>query len=296
MGELAALLTAVFWAASSIIFTFAGRRVGAPRLNRLRLIFAILWITITHWFMRGTPLPVDADLTRWGWLGLSGVIGLALGDLFLFTAYVNIGPRLSTLIMASSPVMTAVLSWLLLGETLRATQIGGIALTLSGIAWVVLERGNGNGAHADRRTFLVGLLAGLGGAVCQTVGLLLTKQGLTGDYPSISGVAIRMIAATVTLWLAALITGQAGPTLAELRDRVTLRLMLAGSLVGPFAGIWLSLVAIQYAPVGVASTLMQISPILLLPAGKWIFKEHISPRAVLGTLVSLAGVLVLILL
>ena len=296
MGELAALLTAVFWAASSIIFTFAGRRVGAPRLNRLRLIFAILWITITHWFMRGTPLPVDADLTRWGWLGLSGVIGLALGDLFLFTAYVNIGPRLSTLIMASSPVMTAVLSWLLLGETLRPTQMGGIALTLSGIAWVVLERGNGSGAHLDRRTFLVGLLAGLGGAVCQTVGLLLTKQGLTGDYPSISGVAIRMIAATVTLWLAALITGQAGPTLAELRDRVTLRLMLAGSLVGPFAGIWLSLVAIQNAPVGVASTLMQISPILLLPAGKWIFKEHISPRAVLGTLVSLAGVLVLILL
>lgn len=295
MGELAGILTSVFWTFSSIIFTFAGRKVGSVILNRMRLAFALVWIVLMHWIIQGTPLPLNAAPERWFWLGLSGIIGLVLGDLFLFKAYVIVGPRITTLVMASVPVLSAVLAWIFLKENLRLMQIVGIALTVAGIALVVLEQRNG-ASHTDRRRYLIGLLAAFGGAVGQSLGLLLAKPGLSGNFPSISGLAIRMLVATVTIWLITLFTGQTRSTFKAVSEQKAAGLIIAGSIVGPFLGVWLSIVAIQLTMVGVASTLTSLSPILQIPSSYFIFKEKISLRAIIGTIISLVGVVVLFLL
>lgn len=297
MGEIAAVATALIWAISSIFHTYAGRRVGAPVLNRLRLVLAVIWITLVHWLLRGRPLPLDAEPQRWLWLGLSGIAGLVLGDLALFQGFVLIGPRLTTLIMSGAPMLGAVLAWLLLGEALRPGQIFGIFLTLIGIAVVVLERNpNGPSVAAGRNSYLLGLLAAFGGAVGQAIGLILSKQGLADGFPTISGVSIRMLVAMLTLWIVTLVTGKTRQTLAATRDRRALGSMVIGSILGPFVGVWLSLISVQLSPVGVASTLQAINPIFLLPIGAWVFHEKVSPRAVIGTLISLSGVGALFLL
>jgi drug/metabolite transporter (DMT)-like permease len=296
LGELAAVFTSICWTFTSIIFTFAGHKVGASVLNRMRLAFAVIWILTIHLILQGRLIPIDAAPERWLWLGLSGIFGLVLGDLFLFQGFVMVGPRISTLIMALSPVMSAVFAWLLLGESLRLTQIGGILLTLSGVAWVVLERTPEAKTFVDRKRYALGLLAAFGGAAGQTAGLLMAKRGLVGDFPSVSGLAIRMLVAVAALWLVTFISGQAPSTLRSMRDRTAFWLILVGSLVGPFLGVWLSIISIQLSPVGVASTLMSLNPIFLLPFAYWLFKERVSLRAVLGTLVSVAGIVMLFLL
>lgn len=86
MGEIAALLTATCYSISSIFFTFAGRKFGPLVPNRLRLIVAILLLGVTHWIVFGNPFPLDAGIERWFWLAISGIVGLAIGDLFLFQA------------------------------------------------------------------------------------------------------------------------------------------------------------------------------------------------------------------
>jgi drug/metabolite transporter (DMT)-like permease len=68
-----------------------------------------------------------------------------------------------------------------------------------------------------------------------------------------------------------------------------------GTMAGPFLGVWLSLVAIQNTSVAVASTLMSLAPIILLPVGKLIFKERIGWRAIVGTVVAVSGVAMLFL-
>jgi len=297
LGELAALLTSGCWAFSAIIFTYAGRRVGAGAVNRLRLLFALVFLIASHFLVRGTLLPLDAAWDRWMWLGLSGIAGLTLGDLALFQAYLYIGPRIGALIMAIVPVFSAILAWLFLGELLSWTQISGILLAVLGIAVVVMDhRGSKEGIAHNRRQYLLGIGLGFLAAIGQTTGLVLTKRGLEGGFPSISGVVIRVLVATLAIWAAALFSRQARPTVNVLNNRVTFGLLLAGSLIGPFAGVWLSTIAVQLTAVGVASTLTSLAPILLLPISGWLFHEKISARAVLGTLLTISGVVILFLL
>jgi drug/metabolite transporter (DMT)-like permease len=57
----------------------------------------------------------------------------------------------------------------------------------------------------------------------------------------------------------------------------------------------LSLVAIKYANIGIASTLMALPPVFLIPLSNWIFKERVSTASVLGTILSLVGVAIIFL-
>ncbi len=297
MGQFAGLLTSLCWSFTSILFTLSGRQVGSAVVNRTRLALALVMVSGAHWVAQGQPLPLDADLSRWGWLALSGLIGFVLGDAALFQAFVMIGPRLSMLLMALSPAMGAVLAWLLLGEALSGWEILGMALAIGGVAWVVTDRRNGNG-NSDRapRAYLIGVLFGLGGALGQALGLIFSKEGLHGDFSALSGNVIRLVAATITIWAFTVFRGQASNTLTVLRAKPgALRTIVGGAVAGPFLGVWLSLIAVQNAPVGVASTLMSFPPILLIPLGWLIFKERITQRAIVGTVLALAGVAVLFL-
>ena len=140
LGHLAALGTAVCWAFSALAFAAAGRRIGVLPLNLIRLVMALGFLCLAAWALRGLPLPVDASPRAWGWLGVSGLVGFVFGDLCLFRSYVLIGPRISSLMMSLAPLLTALIGWLVLGETLTGRDALGMALTVAGIAWAVLER------------------------------------------------------------------------------------------------------------------------------------------------------------
>ncbi len=295
MGELAGLLTSVFWAMSSVFFTQGGRRIGSINVNRIRLFFAVFLVMLAHLVTLGTPFPLNAGYQRWMWLGLSGIVGLALGDSLTFQAYVLIGNRLGTLMVSLSPVVGVLIGWTLLGEHLSLAEIGGIALSIGGVALVVMKGHDRNGLPHDRRHYIFGILFGLGGAACQAIGLVLAKQGLAGNYPAISGLMIRMLISLIVIWAIAVVMGQVRSTLAAARDGVALRAVGSGAVVGPFIGVWLSLVAVQYTYVGIASTLTSLAPIFVLPISRFIFKEKVSSWAVIGTLIALAGVAVIFL-
>jgi drug/metabolite transporter (DMT)-like permease len=137
------------------------------------------------------------------------------------------------------------------------------------------------------------VLLGLCGAVGQALGLVVAKRGLVGDFPALSATLMRMITATVVVWLLALFRGQIVGTWQALEDRGTRLRLAGGALVGPFIGVWLSLLAVRDAPVGIASTLMALSPIILIPLDHWIFDARITSRSVIGTVITLGGATVI---
>jgi len=302
MGEIAALATSFCWSLNSIQFTFAGKRVGSRVVNRVRLAAAVVFLSLAHLVLYGRPLPLQAEAYRWGWLGLSGVIGLILGDGSLFHAFLLIGPRKSMVLMTLVPVISTVAAWLLLGETLLPVEMLAILITVGGIAWVVSERQPDRPAAVgdedeEKRTRdrVLGVLLGLAGASGQALGLVAAKRGLAGDFPALSATVMRMVVAATVIWLMAVIRGEVGPTRQALRDRQARFWLLGGAFIGPFIGVWLSLVAVRTAPVGIASTLMALSPIMLIPFDHWIFDETITTRSVVGTVVALAGAAVIFL-
>lgn len=293
LGELAALATSVCWSFTSTFFTLAGRMVGPVVVNRVRLLLALLFLTLSHWLF-GIPLPFGVEAWRWGWLALSGILGLVLGDAFLFQAFVWIGPRLSMLLMSLAPVIATVLAWIFLDEKLSALQLAGIVLTVAGIAWVVARQPGDAATRPHGRTYKLGILCGLGAATGQALGLITAKIGLAGDFPALSGTLMRMLAATAVLWGVTLLLGQARITVQRLRQQPgALRFLLAGAFFGPFIGVTLSLFAVQQTEVGIASTLMALPPIFLIPISRLVFHEQVGRRAVMGTVAAVAGVAML---
>ncbi len=288
LGEIAALVTAALWAFNSICFSLAGRRVGSATVNHLRLWVGWLAILLLMVTLRIPIVPAGATLTHVGWLLLSGLIGFALGDAFLFEAFVLIGPRLAMLWMTLAPVFGALLGLAVLGENLNAVQWTAIAITLCGIALVVGERSHGQGEAAPRHRGKGTLLAILG-AIGQAVGLLLSKLGMAGGFSPIAANSWRLTAATLVMgaWFA--LSGRFRGEFAKTRDRPAMAWIAAGAISGPVAGVVLSLYAITHAPIGVASTLMSLSPLLLLPVAHWLFGDRSGFQAWLGTTIAIAG-------
>lgn len=279
---------------SAVGFSNATHALGSQVTNRLRVVLALIALLIINSVLYGKPIPYDAGLARWGWLTLSGIIGLALGDAFLFSAYRYIGPRLGLLLLSLAPVFSAIIAWSFFGETLTILQIAGIAVTLGGISWVVLLRDeeNGQNSHDWRKGVLFGILAALG----QAAGLVLSKQGLTGNFSPFAATLIRMIAAVASLWIVAIFQGQAAKTVRTILENPKgLRWAIFGAFFGPVFGVSASLLAIQHTAVGVASTIMALPPVVMLPISYFFYKEKLNWQSILGTLVAIGGVALLFL-
>ncbi len=286
-GELAGLATALCWALTSILFTIASARFGAVVLNRIRLVLAVLFLGITQLIVLGSLIPPGATPAAWLWLGLSGILGLAVGDSLLFHAFTRIGPRNASLIMSTVPVFSALLAWIQLGEGLTTIEMLGIVAVSVGVVVVLLER---TPSAAVRRDGLaVGILAAFGAALAQAISLVVAKAGMPEGLATLSATLIRMIAACASIWLLALFTGHVGKSLRALRDTRGMLPALGGSVVGPYLGVWLSLVSIRLAPVGVASSLMGMVPIFVIPLAAVFLRERASARAIIGTVTAVAG-------
>lgn len=294
IGELAALATSASFTIGSSFFTLSGRVLGSVVVNRLRLLVAIGFLILSHWVLYGIPYPIHAEPYRWLWLGLSGVVGYAFGDYFLFQAFVWIGPRLSMLMMSLAPVIATFLAWVFLGERITLPQMGGVALTLSGVGWVVMDR---SPIQTNRdRNYGRGILYGLLGAIGQAGGMVLAKKGLGGDFSPISANIIRMTAGAVLLWGIAVFQKEVRATLEKIfKARRGTFFAVVGAFAGPFVGVTFSMVAIQNTDVGIASTLMALPPVFLLPIGYLFFKERYGRGAIFGTFLAIAGVAIIFL-
>ena len=286
-------MTALVWAFTAIFFSLASVRIGAVTVNRTRLVMAVVLLGAAHWAIHGTPVPVGATPTAWFWLGLSGLVGLTLGDTFLFQALVDLGPRKAMLIMSSWPIFSTLMGLAFLGERLEWLELAGIVATLTGIAWVVAEKTAAPAALSRPEHLARGVACAFGGAFCQAAGIVAAKEGLQGGLSPLSGTLIRMVVAAASLWVATAGVGGVGRSLAKLADRRALLLTACGAFTGPFVGVWLSLVAVNNAKVGVASALMALVPVLLLPLTRFVLKEPISPRTLWGTLAAFLGVVLL---
>ncbi len=299
LGEFAALLTAVFWTVTSLVFEAAGKRIGSLTVNIIRLYLAFLYYCVFLYFTRGLIFPTDATPEAWFWLSLSGLVGFVIGDQLLFQAFVVVGARISMLIMAIVPPMTALIGWLILGETLTLLNILGMVMTISGIILVVLKREtpqlNGNGRNKLKFNYpLTGILLALGGAAGQATGLVLSKFGMK-DYNPFAASQIRVLAGLIGFTVLFFILGKWKDVAKGLKHKSGMMFTGIGSVFGPFLGVSFSLTAIQYTNTGVVATIMSIVPVLIIPPAIFIFKEKVNLKEILGAVLAVGGVALLFL-
>jgi len=292
-GELAALATAVFWTITALAFTSAGKRIGSLAVNFWRLIVGLTLLTI-YIVITGEPIvPIDADAHAWIWLSLSGILGIFLGDLFLFKAFTLTGPRVALLIMSISPIIAALLSWILMGEILSWIGFAGMGITLTGIVIVVLSKKDINGnqnkkirLNYDPRGVMFAVL----GAFGQATGIVMSKIGLQTIENPFAGTQIRLYAGLLGFILLITWLKRWKPVILSAKNKMAFGTLSIGALFGPFLGISFSLIAVQHTNPGIVQTITSLTPILIIPFSIFINKEKVGFRDLIGALIAVGGV------
>lgn len=291
IGELAGLATAALWVVSSLSFTAAGQRLGATRVNLLRTLGAAVVLACVQWAWFGRVVP-RTDLAAAAWLACSGLLGLTVGDQFLFTGYVMLGPRTVSLLMTLSPSLAATIAWIGFGERMTPLSVLGMVITTGGVAWVTLGRQQ-RVADRDARTVRKGLLFGLAAAACQAVGMVMARRGLVQGVDAFDAQTIRMYAGAASVIPFALYAHRSGRLAQVQGTSRALGILAIGTLSGPLLGVYCSMVAVKMVGVGVASTLIGLVPVLILPASWFIDRQRISTRSWIGAIIAVAGIALL---
>ena len=308
LGEIISLVVAASWTVTALFADKASHRMGSMSANVLRLSMAVVFLALILWVSVGHPYPVYANGQAWLWLALSALVGYVFGDWCLFNCYLSIGARFGQLLMTLAPPMAAIAGWLLLGESLSWTALIAMVVTLTGIGISILSRGEG---HKVKLTLpLKGILLGVGAGIGQGVGLVLSKIGLThylealpSDAPEametmlpFASTMIRAIVGSLGFLALMALQKDLGRLKAAVHDATGMRYALVMTLFGPVVGVSLSLMAVEYTNAGIASTLMALTPVLILIPYAFIYKQKIRPREILGVTVSMVGVALFFLL
>ena len=299
LGELISIGVAFSWTATALLSEFGSKRMGNLVLNVLRMMLALGFALVMFWVVTGSPLPLRGSMEAYGWMLLSGVVGYVIGDYCLFQCYIIIGSRFGQLFMTLAPLAAAFTAWISLGEQMTAMSILAMLITLLGIAISVLGRSEHH--RVSLKLPLNGVLFAIGAAVCQGVGLVLSKIGMNYYEASMDGQQaawllpfsanfFRCIAGLVGFTLLLYIKEGLRPLREALHDKVDMTAAATTTVFGPFVGVGFSLMAVQYTGAGIASTLMALTPIIIILPSYWLFRQPITLKGVLGALISVVGV------
>jgi len=297
LGELISIGVAFSWTATALLSEFGSKRLGNLTLNVLRMALALAFSLVLFWVATGEPLPAGATTEAKGWMLLSGLVGYVMGDFCLFQCYILIGSRFGQLFMTLAPLAAALTAWMMLGQRMTPVSIVAMLVTLFGIGISVLGRGERH--RVSLKLPLDGVLFAIAAAVCQGVGLVLSKIGMD-HYETVAGMPewlvpfsanfYRCVAGIVGFTVLLYFRDGMGPLREALHDRKGLAVATATTIFGPFVGVGFSLMAVQYTAAGIASTLMAMTPIIILLPSYWLFHERITWRAVIGAVISVIGV------
>jgi drug/metabolite transporter (DMT)-like permease len=322
-GEIAALSAACLWAIASVVYSRLGERIPPLQLNLMKGIVAIALLLLTivlssELFPSIAPIPLSLIL-------LSGVVGIGFGDTVFFASINSLGARRALLMGTLAPPMTAIGAMIFLQEQLNLSAWCGILLTILGVAWVVTERtpegrgtrgegGQGSSFSSSSSRVTANLWRGIGfgvlAAIANAVGALFSRAAFAQSVMNplwaallrlSAGVLILLIFTSSKTVLKSLLYRQSprrqvleSPSenlfsIAEARRSRVLVAIIFAAFCGTYLGIWLQQIALKFTVAGVASTLLQTSPVFVIPIGIWL-GEKVTWRAIAGVIIAIAGV------
>lgn len=301
IGEIISLVVAFSWTITALFAEVGSKRLGSLQMNVIRMLLSLLMLGATLWWFTGSPYPLYADGQAWLWLSLSGFVGYLLGDYCLFNSYIWIGSRFGQLFMTLAPPTAALFGWILLGETLAWNALLGMLVTLTGIGISVLNKGTSN--KLSLKLPLKGVLFGIGAGVGQGVGLVLSKVGMNyyemsipageemvADLLPFASTFIRAVTGAVGFLCLMGFQKQFHTLATSVRDFKGMNAAVWATVTGPFIGVSLSLMAVQYTEAGIASTLMALTPVFIIWPAHFFFHQKVTFKEVIGACISVAGV------
>jgi drug/metabolite transporter (DMT)-like permease len=287
-SEALAALAALCWAVGSLLSATAASRMGAFAFTRWRLFFALtlLW-ALALWSGQWRTLDQHAVVL----LVISGLVGIFIGDTALFACMNRLGPRRSGVLFATHALFSAVLAWLVLGETLWGWTLMGSALLVSGVMVAITWGRRADEDHRweqTRGSLAAGIALGLVAAVGQSVATLMLKPLMSTGVDAVAASALRTTAAFVAhlalLW--------AGLRLARVQQPLTASVLLhtwVSAAVAMALGMTLILAALRTGQANLVGIFSSLSPVLLLPLLWLVYRRRPALGAWIGSAMAVLG-------
>ena len=297
-GEYFGIITAFCWAVGIFPFTMSTRYFQATHINLMRLLLALFLLCpfiILKENISFSNLFLFPGYQNWVWLGLSGVVGLALGDYFSFSAFKAIGAKNSSIFSTLAPGTAIIFAYLMLGEQINLIGITGIIITISGIIYISLQKKDN-----QSKMSLVGMGHAIGAALCQGAGLVLAKKAYENNLIEIApfhAAWLRIMASVIVLLVFAILTREIKPitrNLVKPENKKGLVYLSLGTLSGTVLGLTFAMQTISTIDSAVAQTIFSLVPVFAIPLAYFFHKEKMTLSIILGALIAIAGVIVLI--
>lgn len=290
ISEWAALLSALLWTFSAMLW--GDIKLSALAMNTCKNCLGFLFL-LMHWLVAASvtgSFHFTTSVSAWGWIGLSGVAGLVIGDTLYFRSLQILGARRSFIVACFSPLFATLLGYQFLNQQLGWTVMLGISLTMAGIIAVVADRrGHAEAPGLLPGKFIAGLVCGIGAAFCQAVGGLFSSLGLQDCNPLEATVIRLLIAALITsmIFLSQAKHWKAFKSTFRVRDT---KKLLAATTLGTWLGIWMCQVAYSGDNLAIAQTLLSTCPLFAIPV-VWLVHGHRATwLALFSTLIALVGI------
>ena len=299
--ELSGLVAALCWTLSSLMAPKLITTFGVMRFNTFRIIIAAFILLFVS--MIGNRFD-EAIWTHSGYLVLSGLTGIFIGDSLLFAAVSRLGPRRTGVLFATNAPISIFLGWLLLNESLSLIELLACTLVLIGVIVAILFGKRKAQEHSWEETkgkLYIGILMALGGALGQASGALLSKPALLAGADTVAVSAIRVSVGAIALTLAYNLYYKRHSSLADTFTFRSTPLIEYGRLVlmaciGMVIGMSVLVWGIGKGNVGIVTTLSATTPVLILPAIWLTTGQRPAFGAWIGALLVVVGASMIILL
>jgi drug/metabolite transporter (DMT)-like permease len=286
--DLLALGAAVCWAFTSVMSATPASHLGTFAFTRWRMSLVLLMLVPVVLVSGSWHSLTLADCAV---LGLSGFIGIFVGDTALFGAMNRLGPRRTSVLFATHAFFSAFLGYLFLGEHMGLQAMLGGALVMGGVMTATLlgrHKGDDHAWETTRGHWGLGVALGLLAAFCQALSSLIAKPVMVSGADPIAATAVRVTATCaaqfVLLW--------SGFAAARAQHKASARILLQVGWIGFLGmgvGMTLILLALKHGDVGMVAILSSVSPVLVLPLLWLRLHRAPAPGAWLGAGLTVLG-------
>lgn len=279
-AEIMMLLATFFWASNIVAGKFALMSLSALALAQLRMLAAAILYIVAYIIWRGLP-PLRLPKGHWRLLVLMALSGITANQILYIGGLNHTSVAHAGLIQAVGPIAVLLLAAAMGRESLSAAKILGMIISFLGVALLIIEKpAHGSAAHWSGDVLLI--LA----CIVFAYYTILAKQ-VADQYDALTlNVYVFALGALFLIPICGISVVHVHWTQVGLDAWLGLGYM---ALFGSFIAYFIYAFALEELSASNVAAFAYLQPVMAAALGLWLLHEKISPSAIVGGLLILAG-------
>ena len=285
LGIIIALISTMSWAVCTVLLKKLGEKLEPIAMTAFKALLASLILFIIIYF---TGTKIDIGIENLVPVAISGILGIAIGDSLFFASLNRLSPLILSLMLFVGPdIFSGIFGLIFLKEMPSIFSWIGIFGILSGLSFLIFPLENDK---SQSKTKITGIIFAILSLMCTSYSMVIIKPVLE-NVPVITATMYRMIFSGIVLIVFGLFSKKILNWKEILSDGKYSIKLTATFALATIGGFWLSLMAIKYCKLIIASSLMSLEPLFIL-IFMIVFNRYIPKiKEIIGIIIIVLGII-----